>query len=123
MVESESRQSESASPCPPTIERETFRRTLAHFANQKLDGGEYEVVIVDDGSSDDTRTVVEQWMAQAPCRVQYIRQSNHGPGYSYIRAFEAADEQIVLLVADDILLSPEALKEPVRCTGYIPKKR
>lgn len=122
MVESESRRPKISVTVPTYNRAETFRRTLAHFANQELDGGEYEVVIVDDGSSDDTRTVVEQWMAQAPCRVQYIRQSNHGPGYSYNRAFEAAEAPIVLLVADDILLSPEALKEHVEMHRLHPQE-
>ena len=98
----------------PTYNRaETLRRTLAHLANQELDAADYEVVIVDDGSSDGTRALVEHWMEKAPCHVQYIQQSNHGPGYSYNRAFEAAKAPVVLLIADDILLSPQALTEHV----------
>jgi glycosyltransferase involved in cell wall biosynthesis len=98
----------------PTYNRaETLRRTLAHLVNQELDAADYEVVIVDDGSSDGTRALVEHWMEKAPCHVQYIQQSNHGPGYSYNRAFEAAKAPVVLLIADDILLSPQALTEHV----------
>jgi glycosyltransferase involved in cell wall biosynthesis len=98
----------------PTYNRaETFGLTLAHLTTQELDPAEYEVVIVDDGSSDDTRGLVEEWMARAPCPVQYIYQANHGPGYAYNRAFEAASAPIVLLIADDILLAPQALKEHV----------
>src|SRR5260221_5749528 len=96
----------------PTYNRaETFRETLRHLAQQELDPTEYEVVVVDDGSSDHTRAVVEDWIARAPCRLRYIYQSNHGPGHAYNRAFEAAEAPIVLLIADDILLSPQCLKE------------
>jgi glycosyltransferase involved in cell wall biosynthesis len=107
----------------PTYNRaETFRRTLAYLSDQELDRADYEVVIVDDGSSDATRAVVTQWIACAPCRVQYIYQSNHGPGYSYNRAFEAAQAPIVLLIADDIFLPPQALKEHVEMHRLHPQE-
>jgi glycosyltransferase involved in cell wall biosynthesis len=113
MVASESRRLKISVTVPTYNRAETFRQTLAHLAEQEFDAAEYEVVIVDDGSSDDTRTVVEEWMARAPCRVRYLYQSNHGPGHAYNRAFEAAEAPIVLLIADDIFLSAQALKEHV----------
>ncbi len=95
----------------PTYNRaETFRETLRHLAEQELDPAEYEVVVVDDGSSDHTRAVVEEWIARAPCRIRYIYQSNHGPGHAYNRAFEAAEAPVVLLIADDIFMTPQSLK-------------
>lgn len=122
MVENASSRPKISVTVPTYNRAKTFGLTLSYLANQKLDGADYEVVIVDDGSSDNTRDVVELWMKTAPCRAQYIFQSNHGPGYAYNRAFEAAEAPIVLLIADDILLSPEALKEHVEMHRLHPEE-
>jgi glycosyltransferase involved in cell wall biosynthesis len=95
----------------PTYNRaEIFRETLRHLAEQEIDHAEYEVVVVDDGSVDDTRAVVEAAAARTPLlRLRYIYQENHGPGHAYNRALEAAGGRIALLIADDILLSPRCV--------------
>src|SRR5260370_18712026 len=95
----------------PTYKRaETFRETLRHLAEQDLDPAAYEVVVIDDGSTDDTRAVVEAWMSRARFRLRYTYQSNHGPGHAYNRALEAAEAPIVLYIGDDMLLPPQSPK-------------
>jgi glycosyltransferase involved in cell wall biosynthesis len=89
---------------------ETLRETLRHLADQEIDPINYEVIVVDDGSPDHTRTVVEQWIDKAPFRLTYQRHSNRGPGYTQNRGLEVARAPIVLLMADDIWMSPQALK-------------
>jgi glycosyltransferase involved in cell wall biosynthesis len=68
------------------------------------------VVIIDDGSSDNTREVVEGWQAKARYRLRYIYQTNHGPAHATNRALEAAEAPIVLYSGDDVFLVPQALK-------------
>ncbi len=89
---------------------ETIRETLRHLAEQALNPAEYEVIVVDDGSPDHTGAVVEEWMARAPFRLTYLHHENHGPGYTQNRGLEVAKAPIVLLMADDIFMSPQALK-------------
>src|SRR5258708_24352940 len=88
---------------------EIVRETLRHLADQELDPAKYEVIVVDDGSPDHTRSVVEEWMGRVPFRLRYLHHSNHGPGYTQNRGMEAAEAAIVLLMADDIFMSPKAL--------------
>ncbi len=88
---------------------ETLRQTLRHLAEQELDAGSYEVIVVDDGSPDHTRAVVEDWIRRAPFRLTYIHHTNHGPGYTQNRGLEVAKASVVLLMADDIWMSPHAL--------------
>jgi glycosyltransferase involved in cell wall biosynthesis len=88
---------------------EIMRETLRHLGNQELDASRYEVIVVDDGSLDHTGSVVEEWMQRAPFRLRYIQHSNHGPGYTQNRGLEAAEAPLVLLMADDIWMSPCAL--------------
>lgn len=88
---------------------ETIRETLRHLAEQDLDPAEYEVIVVDDGSPDHTRAVVEEWMTRAPFRLSYRHHENHGPGYTQNRGLELAKAPIVLLMADDIFMCRHTL--------------
>ena len=74
----------------------------------------WELIIVDDGSPDDTCAIVEQ-SAQEDCRIRLIRQRrNYGPSAARNRALEASTGRyIAFLDADDLWL-PEKLERQVR---------
>jgi glycosyltransferase involved in cell wall biosynthesis len=85
-------------------------RTLDHLARQDLEPHRFEVIVVDDGSPDDTPHVVERLLPTLPCRTTFRRHANRGPGYTQNRGIELASAPVVLLIADDILLVPEAVR-------------
>jgi glycosyltransferase involved in cell wall biosynthesis len=85
-------------------------RTLNHLARQDLAADRFEVVIVDDGSPDDTQAVVERLIPALPFKAVFRRHENRGPGYTQNRGIELARAPVVLLMADDILLAPEAVR-------------
>src|ERR1700675_4974752 len=89
---------------------ETIRETLRHLAEQELDPATYEVIVVVDGSTDNTRAVLDEWVSRAPYRLRCLYQGNHGPGYAQNRGLEVAQAPIVLVMADDIFMAPQALK-------------
>ena len=101
---------------------EIIRKTLRHLAEQQVDPADYEVIVVDDGSPDHTRAVVEEWMTRAPFRLRYLHHSNHGPGYTQNRGIEAAEAEIVLLMADDIFMTPPALKAHIETHRAYPQQ-
>src|SRR5690242_7825470 len=84
---------------------ETIRETLRHLADQSLDPSSYEVIVIDDGSPDDTRAVVAEWLERAPFKLTYLHHANHGPGYTQNRGLEVARAPVVLLMADDIFMA------------------
>ena len=95
----------------PTFNRaETLRETIRHLAEQELDPTCYEVIIVDDGSPDHTRQVVEELVPAVPFRLSYLHHPNHGAGYTTNRGLRLARAPVVLLIADDIFMSPQALR-------------
>jgi glycosyltransferase involved in cell wall biosynthesis len=95
----------------PTYNRaETLRKTIAHLADQDLDPDSYEVVIVDDGSGDNTREVVESLRSQVPFSLHYHHHPNRGIGATQNCGIRAAKAPIVLMIADDILLTRHALR-------------
>lgn len=89
---------------------ETLRRTLRHLAEQDLHASQYEVIVIDDGSPDDTGAVVASMRTEMACALTYLRHDNHGPGYTQNRGIKAARAALVLLLADDIFLSVQALR-------------
>jgi glycosyltransferase involved in cell wall biosynthesis len=94
---------------------DTLRETIRHLAEQELDSSCYEVIIIDDGSPDDGRTrgVVEEAAQSAPFRIEYLHHANRGPGYTENQGLKVAKAPLVLLMADDIFMSPDALKAHV----------
>jgi glycosyltransferase involved in cell wall biosynthesis len=89
---------------------DTLRVSLEHLARQSLDPREYEVLVVDDGSSDATPGLVREVAPRLPFRLRYLRHENRGPGYTQNRGIREAGAPLVLLVADDIHLQPDALR-------------
>lgn len=70
---------------------------------------DYEVIVVDDGSTDDTVAVLDAWMG----RVTYIRQANQGPAAARNRAVSHSQGEFVAYLDADDLWLPEKLSRQV----------
>jgi len=86
---------------------------LASVAAQ--DGGfEREVIIVDDGSTDGSRELLESLGPQLP-GFRLITQSNQGPSVATNRGLAAASMPLVKLLDGDDLLAPDATRHLIDC--------
>lgn len=93
----------------PTFNRaDILARCLQHLAQQTLGCERFEVIVVDDGSSDHTQAVLDA--APAGLRLTRLRQPNLGPAAARNRGLQAARGHWVLFLNDDALLVPEALQ-------------
>lgn len=71
-----------------------------------------ELVIVDDGSSDDTAEIVAGYTERYPGRIKFVQQANAGATAATNRARAEADgDLIALLDADDVWLPDKTRKE------------
>ena len=99
----------------PTFNRRArLARVLAGLDRQSIDPASFEVVIVDDGSSDDTRV----WLSQNDNRrypVKAIHQANAGPATARNTGIAAADGEFVLFLDDDVEPMEELVAEHLRC--------
>ncbi len=93
---------------------ETIAITLNHLAEQTLDPASFEVIVVDDGSTDGTEAVVRAKEPTLPFCLRYVRHPNRGPGYTQNRGIQMAQAPIVCLMADDIHFAPHALAAHLR---------
>ena len=68
-----------------------------------------EVIVVDDGSDDDTRALIEQWRAKDN-RVTLISQSNLGTPSALNRVIASCSTRYLLGLDSDDLLTPQAVE-------------
>jgi GT2 family glycosyltransferase len=83
-------------------------RNLRTVLSQQLSAGSYEVVLVVDGSIDDTLELLAPFRSDPKLRV--ITQPNQGPAKSRQTALAHARGDIVLFNDDDIRFTPEVVR-------------
>jgi glycosyltransferase involved in cell wall biosynthesis len=97
----------------PTFNRaELLGQSLRSFIRQTLHRRSFEIIVVDDGSSDSTREVVESFSTLLP--VRYFYQRNAGIAAAKNHGLFAACGEIVLFFDDDDLATPNLLREHLR---------
>jgi len=98
------------SVCIPTYNRANY---LVESVNSVLNQTykDFELIICDDGSTDDTPTVVSQW---DDSRIRYIRHAkNIGRSKNMRSGFDAAQGNYFIKFDDDDALTPEFLAKTV----------
>lgn len=86
---------------PTFNRRHVLEETLKRLRNQRT-AYEYDVVVVDDGSTDDSAHTARQIAAESPIPIEILQQSNSGPAAARNRAIAAARGRILLFLGDDM---------------------
>lgn len=97
----------------PTYNRSRqLEACLRLLAAQTASPERYEVVVVDDGSEDDTQDVLAR--LKTPYRLRFERQENQGEAAARNRALELVAGHICLFIDDDILAEPGLVEAHIR---------
>ncbi len=95
----------------PTYNRaEQLEKCLRALQSQTLAQESFEVLVVDDGSSDFTPELLKKWSATWP-NLQALHQKNAGQGNARNKALKEANGQIILFIGDDIFGDPDFLEK------------
>lgn len=95
----------------PTYNRADFlRQTLAGIAEQQFPRDHFEVLVIDNNSTDHTRAVVEEFAGTRPAP-RYLREEKQGLDYARNRAIAEARGEVIVFGDDDILVRPDWLAQ------------
>ncbi|HWI84514.1 glycosyltransferase [Ramlibacter sp.] len=94
--------------------RPVLLRTLDALAAQTWK--DFEVIVVDDGSRDDTWSELQKWRDAHPgaLGLKIFTQQNTGQGIARNNGLEHADGELVLFIGDDIIPDPDFVEQHVR---------
>jgi glycosyltransferase involved in cell wall biosynthesis len=88
----------------PTYNRvDLLLECLGHLERQTAPG--FEIIVIDDGSTDDTGLRIEAYRQQSPLRLRYLRQENSGPARARNQAVSMTQADLCLFLGDDILVA------------------
>lgn len=92
-----------ASVIVPTFNRcDLLQQVLSALVQQDY-AEDYEIVVVDDGSQDETPRVLEEWGRRHPGRLRAFRQANAGPAKARNRGAREARGTFLAFIDDDCL--------------------
>ena len=92
----------------PTYNRQTtLQACLEALEHQTFASDDFEVIVVDDGSTDSTEAFCRN--SQFPFAFRYLRQLNAGAGAARRRAVQHARGNFLLLLNDDSIAAPDLL--------------
>jgi glycosyltransferase involved in cell wall biosynthesis len=92
----------------PTYNRREFlRHTLASLAQQEWTAAPFEVIVVDDGSTDGTEAVAAELF---PFPVRYFHQANQGDAIARNTGAQQSQADVLIFVDDDIVVMPHYVR-------------
>ena len=96
----------------PTYNRSTMiEKTLHSFLNQTLDERQYEIIVCDNNSSDDTKKVVSNIIEIYPKRVRYLFEPRQGVHFARNTSAKHASGDILYFTDDDMVAEKNLLEE------------
>lgn len=105
----------------PTYNRAYILGDLYHSL-QRQTCMDFEWLIVDDGSADDTKALVASWQGEEnPFPIRYVYQENGGKCRAINRGLKEADGRLFFTVDSDDYLTDDAIEKVIRWEGELPK--
>ena len=86
----------------PTYNRkDMLKECLESLFNQTYPKERYEIIVVNDGSTDGTEEVLNEYAKKAPCAFKWFTQQNKGPCVARNLGVKNARGEIICFIDDD----------------------
>jgi glucosyl-dolichyl phosphate glucuronosyltransferase len=101
-----------SAPCDISVVLCTWNRAavlpsaLKDIAAQEAGGARYEIIIVDNNSSDSTPRVIESFQRTSPVPVTHVFEKKQGLSYARNAGIAAASAPVVAFTDDDVTVTP-----------------
>ena len=95
---------------PVRNRRKELEASLFSVASQKFAAKDFEVVVCDDGSTEETWRVVEKFRGVVP-NLRFLRQECKGPAAARNMGFRSSEGDFYVCVDSDVICAPEFLSE------------
>lgn len=98
----------------PTYNRsKTLRNTIKSLINQSFEKDRYEIIVVDNDSSDDTRSAVEEIIRETgnSLKIRYVFEKNPGVHFARNLGAKLAENEILYFTDDDMEADSRLLEE------------
>jgi len=90
-------------------------------ATDKPSGIPFELLVIDNNSGDNTRSVVERWVARAGFPLRYVFEGKQGLSQARNRAVKEAAGHWIWYVDDDVYFSPGWLEGVLEGVRFFPR--
>lgn len=100
----------------PTYNRkDLLLKCLTGLLHQTASKSSYEIIVVDDGSTDKTELAVNAFMASSDVAIKYIKhEKNKGPAAARNSGTMISQGDVVLYTGDDTVAAPNLLEEHLK---------
>jgi len=99
----------------PTYNRiDKLTKVIQALESQTLAKSKFEVIIVDDGSTDATEETIAQYAQHTKMNLKYLRQKNMKQGAARNNGLKTASMPLVAFIGDDIIPSANFLEEHLK---------
>jgi glycosyltransferase involved in cell wall biosynthesis len=108
--------SDSLSIVIPTYNREAvLARALAGYLAQSSPQLTHELLVIDDGSTDGTESMVREFTKRSPFPIRYLHQPNKGPAAARNLGIREARSALVLFCDSDIVPERNLVEQHIEC--------
>lgn len=103
----------------PTRNRaQALHLTMQHLSMSNYPFDDFEILVVNDGSNDDTDSVLQEWSSKLPLRA--FAQAAQGTSKARNLAILEAQGKHILFIDDDVLIPPDFLTRHARLQNTYP---
>lgn len=98
----------------PTYNRaDILKECLEHLMSQEISSGsgelrdQFEIIVVNDGGTDETAHVVNNFVTRGQVSVRYLEKKNEGQGIARNYGVREAKGDVIVFIGDDILVESD----------------